>query len=171
MGGMQLDLQLPPTALPLTRRYLAAQLAGDAREALRLALEQGNKRGTSVAALQLKMIAPAQREIGRLWQENCISVAQEHLATSISQLVMTHLYTHLPRGTANGRLALVARAEGETYEVGARLGADFMEMAGGELAVRASGSEADELARLCAQLCLPPSPGTPSATRAQEATP
>jgi methanogenic corrinoid protein MtbC1 len=125
-----LSFSLPESALGFTEAYLRATLAGDAEEAVRLAMVQGVSAGVSPAELELRMILPAQREVGRLWQENRISVAQEHLATSISQLVMSHLYAHLPRPGPNGRRVLVACVQGELHELGARMGADFLEMAG-----------------------------------------
>src|SRR5690242_10012120 len=97
----------------LSDRYLAAQLVGDRREALRLIIEEGLEQGVSVPRLQIEVIQAAQYEIGRLWQENAISVAQEHLATGISQLALAHLYEHLPRGESIGRRAVVACVEGE----------------------------------------------------------
>jgi methanogenic corrinoid protein MtbC1 len=112
------------------RRYLAVQLAGDRREALRLLVDEGLLRGISVQDLHLKIIQPAQYEIGRLWQENRISVAQEHLATAISQLALSHLYRHLPRAPSNGKAVVLACVEGELHEVGARIASDFLEMAG-----------------------------------------
>lgn len=114
----------------LARRYLSAQLAGDRREALRLIDEEGLRAGATVTGLQLRVIRPAQYEIGRLWQENVISVAQEHLATAISQLALAQLYQHLPRGAGNGRRVLVACVEGEQHDLGARMTADHLEMAG-----------------------------------------
>lgn len=142
-----LSFSLPATALELTDAYLRATLAGDAAEALRLAMEQGLSAGVSAAELELRMILPAQHEVGRLWQENRISVAQEHLATSISQLVMSHLYAHLPRPQPNGRRVLVACVEGEMHDLGARMGADFLEMSGFDVRFMGANVPAE---RLCA---------------------
>jgi methanogenic corrinoid protein MtbC1 len=64
-----------PHAAALVDRYLAAQLRGDRREALRLVLEEGLGRGVSVADVHLGVIEPAQQEIGRRWQRNEISIA------------------------------------------------------------------------------------------------
>jgi methanogenic corrinoid protein MtbC1 len=114
----------------LLQRYLAAQLAGDRREALRLLVDEGLLRGVPLQDIHLKIIQPAQYEIGRLWQENRISVAQEHLATAISQLALSHLYRHLPRDPSNGKVVMVSCVEGELHEVGARMASDFLEMAG-----------------------------------------
>jgi methanogenic corrinoid protein MtbC1 len=114
----------------LVQRYLAAQLAGDRREALRLLVDEGLLRGIPLQDIHLKIIQPAQYEIGRLWQENRISIAQEHLATAVSQLALSHLYRHLPRDPSNGKVVMLACVEGELHEVGARMASDFLEMAG-----------------------------------------
>jgi methanogenic corrinoid protein MtbC1 len=114
----------------LLQRYLAVQLTGDRREALRLLVDEGLLRGIPVQDIHLKIIQPAQYEIGRLWQENRISVAQEHLATAISQLALSHLYRHLPRDPSNGKVVMLSCVEGELHEIGARMASDFLEMAG-----------------------------------------
>ena len=114
----------------LQARYLEAQLRGDRREALRLIDEEGLGAGHSVPALHLHVITPAQQEIGRLWQQNVIHVAQEHAATAISQLVVAHLYRYLAVRAPVGRRLLVACAPGERHEMGARIASDFLESAG-----------------------------------------
>jgi methanogenic corrinoid protein MtbC1 len=118
-------------ALPsLTKRYLAAVLDGDRQAAVRLVLDEGVGAGHSVADLYLQVIQPAQREIGCLWAENRLTVAEEHLATGISQLVLAHLYPSLPREPSNGKSVLIGCVAGELHEMGARVAADFFEMAG-----------------------------------------
>jgi methanogenic corrinoid protein MtbC1 len=114
---------------PLVDRYVAAQLASDRSAALRLILDEGLGQGLAVPDLY-RAIEAAQHRIGVLWQENRISVAQEHVATAISQLVLAHLYPELPREPPNGKQVLVACVEGEQHDMGARVAADFFEMAG-----------------------------------------
>jgi methanogenic corrinoid protein MtbC1 len=114
----------------LRRRFLSAQLAGRRDEGLRIILDEGLGHGADVTDLQLRVIQSAQQEIGRLWQENRCSIAQEHVATAISQLALAHLYQHLPRAARNGKRVLLACVEGELHELGARIASDFLEMAG-----------------------------------------
>lgn len=137
-----------PATPALAARYLDALVAGDRREAFRIVLDEGLGRGVSVKNLHLDVIQPAQREVGRLWEENLLSVAEEHLATAISQLVMAHLYPHLPRRPANGRRVVVACVEGELHDVGARMGADFLEMAGYEVRFLGANVPTDSLVDL-----------------------
>jgi methanogenic corrinoid protein MtbC1 len=114
----------------LTREYLAAQLAGDRRGALRLLLDEGIGRGAGVLDLLVKVIRAAQLEIGSLWQANRISIAQEHLATGVSQVVMARLFELAAPAARNGKLVIVACVEGEQHDLPARLVADYLEHAG-----------------------------------------
>jgi methanogenic corrinoid protein MtbC1 len=117
----------------LRERYLAAQLAGNRREVLRLVVEEGLQRGATVGQLQAQVIRAAQAEIGRLWQHNRISIAQEHLATALSQLAMAHLFQHAEGAPPNGRKVVVACVEGELHDFPARLVSDALELAGFEV--------------------------------------
>jgi methanogenic corrinoid protein MtbC1 len=105
-----------------------------------------------VPDLQLQVIQVVQYEIGRLWQENKLSVAQEHLATAVSQLVLSHLYQHLPRTARNGKRVLVACVEGEQHEMGVRILADFLEMAGFDAQLLGANVPTDSLVATAAQV-------------------
>lgn len=125
-----------PDALDLSRvraDYLRAQLGGDRREALRIVIDDGLARGASVLDVELAVIQEAQREIGRLWQENVITVADEHMATAISNMALSHLYDHARRAPENGKKVVVACVEGELHDFPARLVADALDLAGFEV--------------------------------------
>lgn len=120
------------TAQDLRDRYLQAQLVGDRREAVRLLLDEGI--GAGLAADDIReVVRGAQEQIGDLWQANEISVAQEHMATAISQLVLSHLYERQSAAASNGRSVIVACVEGEQHEFPARLAADALDLAGYEV--------------------------------------
>jgi methanogenic corrinoid protein MtbC1 len=110
--------------------YLAAVLRGERRAALKHIVDGGLGKGASIAGLQFEVVQEAQREIGRLWQENAISIAEEHQATAISQVVLAHLYDLAPQARPNERRVLVACVEGELHEFPARLAADALDLAG-----------------------------------------
>ena len=71
--------------------YLAAIRAGERRRAFAL-VDQACAAGVGLRTLYLDVFQPALREIGRLWQENEITVAEEHLATAITEIAMARLY-------------------------------------------------------------------------------
>jgi MerR family transcriptional regulator, light-induced transcriptional regulator len=110
--------------------YLAAALNGDRHEALRIIREDATAAGLSIGQIYLGVIQATQYRIGLLWEDGTVTVAQEHLATAISQLAIAQLYALMPRGTASGRSVLITCVPGETHDMGPRILADFFEMAG-----------------------------------------
>lgn len=96
-------------------------------------MQDGLSAGISVRDLHLEVVQGAQHAVGRMWEENRITVAREHVASAIAQLALAQLYPHLPRGEANGWRAVLACVRGEQHELAARVASDFMEMAGFEV--------------------------------------
>jgi methanogenic corrinoid protein MtbC1 len=113
----------------LRDRFVEAQLAGDHRGALAL-VERAVAEGVAPAVLRRDVVQAAQLEIGRLWQENRISVAHEHMATAISQRILVYLFDRQVPAADRGKHILVACVEGEQHELPARLLADGLELAG-----------------------------------------
>jgi methanogenic corrinoid protein MtbC1 len=116
----------------LVERYVRAQLEGDRASALAV-VDEAISSGVPVGQVHTRVIQPAQYEIGRLWENNAISIAVEHQATAISQLALARLYDRLPRQPSNGKRVLIACVEGELHDMGSRIVSDLLEMAGFEL--------------------------------------
>jgi methanogenic corrinoid protein MtbC1 len=134
----------------LRDRYLAAQLSGNRRDALQLLVGEGLDRGFSVRDLQLGVIQEAQREIGRLWQENIVSIAQEHMATAISQLALARLAQEAEPARIIDRRVVVACIEGELHDFPARIAADVLELAGFSVAFLGANVPTDSLISILA---------------------
>ncbi len=113
----------------LREHYIRAQVSGDQRAALRI-VREALAGGHSVRTVQQGVIQAAQQEIGRLWQENRISIAHEHMATAISQMALVHLFEQAPAARARGRTIVVGCVEGEMHDLPARLVADYLELEG-----------------------------------------
>lgn len=110
-------------ALRVADSVAAAQVVDDALAA-----------GLSAAAVQSLVIAPALVRIGELWAANAATVADEHLATAISQGVMVKLFERLNVARARSReRVLLAAVEGQHHTVGLRMVADVLEGAGFEV--------------------------------------
>lgn len=116
----------------IREQYLRAQLVGDRREAVRIIVEDGLRHGASVPELQTEVIRSAQDELGRLWQMNMVSIAQEHMASAISSVALSALFEHAPVAEPNGKKLLIGCVEGEEHELAARLASDMLELAGFE---------------------------------------
>jgi methanogenic corrinoid protein MtbC1 len=113
----------------LSRRFIAMLLSADRHGASQLILD-AVQRGDSIKDIYLFVFQTSQREIGRLWQTNQISVAQEHFCTAATQLIMSQLYPFIFSSERNGRSMVVTCVGGELHELGARMVADFFEMEG-----------------------------------------
>jgi methanogenic corrinoid protein MtbC1 len=129
----------------LRERYLRAQLVGDRREAVRVVIEEGLGRGVPVIELQRQVIQAAQDELGRLWQLNLVTVAQEHMATAISQLALAALFERSPPRTSHGKKIAIACVEGELHDLPARLVADYLELDGFEVRYLGANVPLDDL--------------------------
>ncbi len=113
----------------LARDYLDALLRANRREALNLILNAWRS-GVTIKELYRDVFERTQREIGRLWQTNCINVAQEHYCTAATQAIMSQLYPYLFTGEHKERRAITCCVSGELHEIGARMVADYLEMEG-----------------------------------------
>ena len=132
--------------------YLEAILAPEARRARRLVLDAAAS-GTGVARLYLDVLRPVMHEIGDLWEAARIGVAQEHLATQITQSVLAELSLSLTGDTANGlgRRAIVSCTPGELHVLGGQMVADFLEADGWEVMLLGADVPAGEIAELAAE--------------------
>jgi methanogenic corrinoid protein MtbC1 len=114
---------------PLAHQYFAALRRGERHVASQLVLA-AVAAGTPVKDIYLNVFQPAQYEIGRLWQTNRITVAQEHYCTAATQLIMSQLYPHIFATAKNGRTLVATCVSGDLHEIGVRMVADFFEMEG-----------------------------------------
>jgi MerR family transcriptional regulator, light-induced transcriptional regulator len=114
---------------PLAGKYLQALLRGERSTASRLILD-AVAQGTGIKDTYLQVFQPTQHEIGRLWQTNRLSVAQEHYCTAATQLIMSQLYPHIFATEKIGRRLVATSVGGELHEIGIRMVADFFELEG-----------------------------------------
>jgi methanogenic corrinoid protein MtbC1 len=117
----------------LATDYLDCIVKSDRRGALNLI--QGAVAGNvPIRDIYLNIFEPVQREIGRLWQMQKISVAHEHFASSTTQMAMSMLYRSIFEAE-DGRTgcSMVAACVGkELHEIGLRMVADLFELSGWE---------------------------------------
>src|SRR5579871_1300616 len=72
------------------RSFLHALLANERSPAMRIASEQ-RAALCSIAAVFAELIHPAQYEIGELWYQGKIGIADEHRATAIVEAIVDEL--------------------------------------------------------------------------------
>lgn len=110
-------------------RYIQAVIAGNAIPGMSIVLDAVDD-GLSEQDAILKVLLPAQREVGRLWHVNEISVAEEHMVTMTTQRLMAVLASRGPRVPDRGRTAVAAAVAGNIHEIGIRAIAYLLEFEG-----------------------------------------
>ena len=109
--------------------YLEKILAGNRRDAIKV-IDDALKTNLNLEDVYLNILEPVQHEIGRLWQENKISVAKEHYCTAITQTIISRQYEKIFSKDRTGKKLVAACIGGELHEMGIRMVADFFELAG-----------------------------------------
>ncbi|AMM51985.1 hypothetical protein TH61_13455 [Rufibacter sp. DG15C] len=113
----------------VAEKYLDFLLKGKRNQAIELIMQEV-ERGVPVKDIYLGVFQPVQHQIGRLWQKNKISVAQEHFCTAATQWAMSQLYPQVFGTERNGLKLVSTCATGDLHELGVRMVSDFFEMEG-----------------------------------------
>jgi serine phosphatase RsbU (regulator of sigma subunit)/methylmalonyl-CoA mutase cobalamin-binding subunit len=117
------------SAATLRDEYVAALVEPDARRARQLVTD-ALERGADPQSVYLDVLAPALYEIGIRWERDELSIAAEHLASSVTESVMAELAGRMRRGSPARGLAVVACVGEELHRLGLRIVADFLEAEG-----------------------------------------
>lgn len=106
---------------------VAALIAADLPAARQLVVQLRTE-GASIGTLYANLFAPALRKIGEMWALGEISVAEEHVASSLVEQLMALLYPEIfvSRRSSRERV-LMASAAGERHVIGLRMVADIFE--------------------------------------------
>jgi methanogenic corrinoid protein MtbC1 len=109
--------------------YLEAILHGQRQAATGIAIETVRK-GHGVPDVYADVLQESMYDVGRLWETNRITVAQEHMATAITQHVIAHLFPLIKPAQAQRGRMVITGVEGEQHQVGPNMVADVLESAG-----------------------------------------
>ena len=117
------------TLANVTNAYLEALLSSDRTQA-RSVIESAERMGVGLTEIYQHVFQAAQREIGRLWQVNQITVAQEHYCTATTEMLMSEIHGRSPIGEVDDHLFVGACVAGEQHAIGIRMAAETMEANG-----------------------------------------
>jgi methanogenic corrinoid protein MtbC1 len=80
--------------------------------------------------LYQQLFRPSLYKIGELWEFNKISVATEHMATSIVESLMNRVYANVPLEKRVDNKIVITTVESELHQIGAKMAADISEISG-----------------------------------------
>lgn len=121
-----------PEAWPETLQLEHALLTGNLSEA-RAVIHSHMRSGKTLLEVEMHLIQPALYQVGKDWQRNKVSVAQEHLATATAITLMAQEFARVESGPSNGKQVVCACVEGNHHAVGLRIVADAFEINGWEV--------------------------------------
>jgi len=116
----------------LARRYFVTAIEGRSEQAVTL-VKRAFTQGLGLQTIYADILGPAQREVGRLWELNRITTAEEHRCTAITQLAVAQLYPRiltLRKERRNGRALVAASVGGDLHELGLRMVSDVFGASG-----------------------------------------
>lgn len=139
-SGVNIDEPL----LGYFKRYLDALLEPNMQAAIEVSKEY-IKSAEHIPIWWERVIMPCMYEIGRLWADGVITVGQEHIATSITQRVISTFYPFILELPRNRGVIIVAVSPDELHEIGARMVADILELHGWDVYYTGANTPEDSL--------------------------
>ena len=129
-----------------SKKYLELLLKNKKNDAVKMVLDMAEN-GKTIKDIYMQIFEPAQKELGRLWQQGTITVAQEHYSTAVTQLIMSQLYSYIFQTTKKDDVFVGACARGELHEIGLRMLSDLLEIEGWNTYYLGANVPADSIIR------------------------
>jgi hypothetical protein len=143
-------MQQPRITAADVERFVDALARRDRKAAARQALGL-LEAGAPVQELIQGLLGSAQAEVGRRWEANQWSVADEHAATAITDAVLGALAWRIEAAEDQGHI-VVTCAEGEWHSLPARMAAEVLRLHGWRVTFLGASTPADHLRRLLAEV-------------------
>jgi MerR family transcriptional regulator, light-induced transcriptional regulator len=138
---------LPADPRRLAHAYVELALEGDGAKALDTVLAPLRAGDYDLAILHDEVLGPAAARIGELWQTGLISVAEEHIATRVTEEALAAARELVPPGTAGrGRKLVLACPADELHETGLRMLRDALAVDGWDVSLLGASTPARDLA-------------------------
>lgn len=137
------------TGADLVEGYLEHAVVGDSRFSVRLALNLLDS-GVPFDEIIVGLLGVAQREVGERWLRNDWTVADEHLASGVTQKALDAIANSVEAPAAGG-LVVVACAEGDWHSLPAQMFAEMLRSHGFTVAFLGASTPVDHVTKLIAR--------------------
>jgi methanogenic corrinoid protein MtbC1 len=124
-----MDFKMESIIPDLQQQFLQSILAGKRMQAVAV-INVGLVHEIPILDLYVYIIQESLYQVGKLWEENKISVAAEHLATAVTQFVLAQTYGHLKFPKQNKGNLILTGVQNELHQVGSNMVADVLESHG-----------------------------------------
>jgi methanogenic corrinoid protein MtbC1 len=109
--------------------YLDSLLAGNKNRCKEI-VEEHIHRKVDIKDLYTQLFQRSMYKVGELWEHNKISIATEHLATTITQGLLPLVYPIIFAADRIGKRAIITCIANEFHQIGGKMVADIFELNG-----------------------------------------
>ena len=134
----------------LYNNYLSALLAGRRAECRQIVQELLDA-GIEVKTLYSHLFQRSMYRVGELWENNRITVANEHLATSITESLLNLVYPAVFDTERIGKKAVISCSANEFHQVGGKMVADILELNGWDGHFLGANTPTDDMSQFIAE--------------------
>lgn len=114
----------------LATRYVVTLLDGDRRAACELVIDAVRGGVVDVRDAITEVCLPVQRELGRMWHHDELTVSEEHFISATTVRLLSQLIMLEPPKTSLGKTVLASSLEGDEHDIGLRAVSDLFELDG-----------------------------------------
>lgn len=109
--------------------YLNALLDGDKKQCLDI-VKNLMDQNVSIKEIYMELFQRTMYRIGQMWENERCTIADEHVATKITEGMIEYVADNCSNCKKNGKLALITCIDKEYHELGARMVAGFLDALG-----------------------------------------
>lgn len=84
----------------------------------------------SISDIYYYIFELSQKQVGKLWQKNELSIADEHYITAVTQSIISQMYPYIFKNDITKDKIVCMSVEGELHELGIRMIADMLSLDG-----------------------------------------
>ena len=126
------------------QHYLKALLAGRRAECHGIVQDLLDAR-LDIKVLYTDLFQQSMYRVGELWENNRITVANEHLSTAITESLLNLAYPFIFATERSGRKAVISCCANEFHQVGGKMVADIFELNGWDGHFLGANSPAEDM--------------------------
>ena len=141
------DASAPMITEEMYRSYLASLLAGEHRHC-HTVVSGLLTAGVKIRELYLGLFQRSLYEVGEMWEHRKISVAVEHMATAITESLLTLVYPMIFSAEHSDKSVMISCVANEYHQIGSKMVADFFELNGWHGYYLGANTPEDDLLRM-----------------------
>jgi methanogenic corrinoid protein MtbC1 len=131
----------------LYQSYLSSLLSGDKGACFNIVTSLLEDK-IAIRDLYTDLFQKSMYRVGALWEMNEISVAREHLATAITEYMLSTTYPYLFTGQPSAKKVIISCTANEYHQLGGKMVADIFELHGWDAHFLGVNTPVDDLLRI-----------------------